>query len=94
MIVSLEQELENLIADADYRVVVAHVGDNYLRLRIVYLPHLSVRGEGAFAYVAHGLVADNHWICRNPKRRWRKAAKWAKREIEGHRELMRMVNVA
>lgn len=93
MTVTLEQELEQLIADADYRVVVAHVGDNYLRLRIVYLPHLSVKGEGAFSYVAHGLVGENHWIGRNPARRWRKAAKWARREIAGHRELMRTVNV-
>lgn len=91
---TLEQELEQLITDADYRVMVAHVGDNHLRLRIIYLPHLNVRGEGAFAYVAHGLVGENYWIGRNPKRRWRKAAKWAQLEIAGHRELMRTVNVA
>lgn len=93
MSITLEQELENLTVDADYRVVVAHVGDNYLKLRIVYLPHLNVRGESAFSYIAHGLVAEQHWICRNPQRRWRKAAKWAKKEIAGHRELLRTVNV-
>ena len=93
MTLTLEQELEQLITDADYRVVVAHAGDNYLKLRILYMPHLKVRGEGALSYIAHGQVAEQHWICRSPRRRWRKAAKWAREEIAGHRELMQAVNV-
>lgn len=85
---TLEQELEQLISASDYKVIVAHVGDNYLKLRIVYLPKLTVRGEGALSYIASGLVAEQHWICRSPRRRWKKAAKWAREEIAGHRMLV------
>jgi hypothetical protein len=91
---TLEQELEQVIADADYRVVVVHASDRYINLRIVYLPHLSVRGEGAFSYIAHGLIAEQHFMDRNPRKRWRKAREWAQREISGHREFVQGVNIA
>jgi len=87
---TLEQELEALIADADYRVSI-FAGDNYLKLRLIYLPKLSVRGEGAFAYIANGVIAEQHWHGRSSRRRWRRAAKWVQAEIAGHRELIRAV---
>ncbi|MDF2751679.1 MAG: hypothetical protein K0S82_61 [Gaiellaceae bacterium] len=87
MTLSLEQELEGLIESTDYQVVVAHVSDNYLRLRILYLPHLVVRGEGAFSYVATGLIGDKSFMGR---RRWKKARKWVKEQIAEHRELLAM----
>lgn len=86
--VTLEQELDALIQNEDYQVVIAHVSDNYLKLRIVYLPRLTVQGEGAFRYIASGLVAEQHFIVRNPARRWRKAKRWALAEITGHREFI------
>lgn len=91
---TLEQELEQLIEEADYRVVIAHASDRYINLRIIYMPHLKVRGEGAFSYIAHGLIAEQHFMHKNPRRRWRKAREWARREIAGHREFIRSVNVA
>jgi hypothetical protein len=94
MTATLEQELEQLITDADYRVVIAHVSDNYLKMRIVYLPKLDVRGTGGFSYVANGMVAEQHFLCRSPKRRWRKARKWALEEIAGHRAFLGSVTQA
>jgi len=91
---TLEQELERLVTDADYRVIVVHASDSYLNMRIVYLPHLSVRGEGPFFYIAHGLIAEQHFMQRNPSKRWRKAREWAQREISGHRGFVQGVNVA
>lgn len=89
--VSLEEELAQLVESKDYQVVVAHVSDNYLRLRIAYLPHLVVRGEGAFSYVATGLIGDKSFMGR---RRWKKARKWVKQQIREHQELLGMgVNV-
>jgi hypothetical protein len=94
MTLTVEQELEKIIADADYRVVIGHASDNYLKLRILYMPHLKVRGEGALSYIAHGLIAEQHFICRSPRRRWKRARKWAQREIAGHREYLGVVNAA
>lgn len=91
MTATLEQELERLIEDADYQVVIAHAGDNYLKLRILYLPRLSVKGEGAWSYIASGLIAERSFLTKNSARRWRRAAKWARAEITGHRELLRTV---
>lgn len=90
---TLEQELEDLITDADYRVTVFS-GDNYLSLKLLYMPKLSILGEGGCSYIANGKVAEQHFICRSPKRRWRKARKWVQREIAGHREFIRAVNQA
>lgn len=87
MTLSLEQELAQLVESEDYQVVICHVSDNYLRLRIVYLPHFVSRGEGAFSYVVTGLIGDQHFMGR---RRWKKARKWVKKEIAEHRELMGM----
>ena len=91
---TLEQELESLIENSDYRVIVAHVGDNYLKLRVIYLPKLAVRGTGALSYISNGLIAEHHFTDRNPKRRWRKATQWALDEIKGHRELLGSVTQA
>lgn len=88
MTATLEQELDALIQNEDYQVIVAHVGDNYLKLKIVYLPRLIVRGEGAFRYIAQGLIAEQHFTARNAARRWRKARQWALAEIAGHREFI------
>lgn len=87
MTASLEAELEQLVQSRDYQVVVAYVSDNYLRLRIVYLPSLVVRGEGAASYIATGLIGDQYFTGR---RRWKKARKWALEQIAEHRELMAM----
>lgn len=87
---TLEQELAQLIESEDYRVSIWASGD-YLRLRIVYLPKLRVRGEGALSYIANGVVAETSFRGRNPMRRWRKAKKWALAEIAGHREFLQGV---
>lgn len=87
---TLEQELEELIESADYRVTI-NSGDNYLRLTLLYLPKLAVRGEGAFAYIANGKVAEQ-WF--RGRRKWPKAKKWVFAEIAGHRELIRAVGQA
>lgn len=87
MALTLEQELEQLVEATDYQVVICHVSDNYLRLRIAYLPHLVVKGEGAFAYVSSGLIGDKAFMGR---RRWSKARKWVKQQIAEHRELLAM----
>ena len=84
---SLEQELEQLVESTDYQVVICHVSDNYLRLRIAYLPHLVVKGEGAFSYVQSGLIGDKSFMGR---RRWKKARKWVRDQIAEHRELLAM----
>jgi len=84
---TLEQELDQLIEGTDYQVVICHVSDNYLRLRIVYLPHLVVKGEGAFSYVQSGLIGDKSFTGR---RRWKKARKWVMKQIAEHRKLFAM----
>lgn len=84
---TLEQELAELVESTDYQVVICHVGDNYLKLRIAYLPHLIVRGEGAFRYAATGIIGDKAFMGR---RRWKKARKWIKQEIAEHREMLAM----
>jgi len=76
-----------MIEGMDYQVAIVHVSDNYLRLRIAYLPTLSVRGEGAFSYVATGLIGDKSFMGR---RRWAKARKWVREQITEHRELLAM----
>ena len=90
---SLEQELESLIESADYTVAV-FAGDNYLSLRIIYLPRLQVRGQGGLAYIANGVIAEHCWIMRSSKRRWRKARKWVAAEVAGHREFLQMARQA
>jgi hypothetical protein len=92
-VITLEQELEQLIEASDYRVSI-YAGDNYLKLKLFYLPKTVVKGQDACPYVANGIVAENHWIMRNSKRRWRKARRWVEREIAGHRELLRTVGQA
>lgn len=87
---SFEAELEALIDSADYCVSI-YAGDNYLNLKLIYLPKMSVRGEGGLAYIANGKVAERHWFGR---RRWKKARKWVLREIRGHKELVRTVGQA
>jgi hypothetical protein len=87
---TLEQELEDLVRDQDYRLHI-YAGDKYLGIELIYLPKLVVKGEGAFAYMANGRIAKNHWAGR---RRWKKAKKWVVKEIEGHRALIRTVQQA
>ena len=88
MTVTLEQELAQLIEHEDYRVIIVHTGSHYINLKIVYLPKLRIRGEGAWSYIANGVIAEQHFMQRNPRRRWRAVRKWAVAEIAGHRELV------
>lgn len=90
---TLEEEFAAFVESMDYCVTV-FAGDNYLKVRLIYLPKLSVKGEGALSYIANGVVAEQHFISGNPQRRWRKARKWAQAEIAGHREFIRTVQQA
>jgi len=86
---TLEQELEQLIDSADYCV---RLRSGYgLLVTLIYLPKLRVRGEGALAYVANGEIAEQRF---HGRRKWAKAKRWVKREIEGHKELVRTVGQA
>lgn len=87
---TLEQELEQLIADADYRVQI-WAGDDSISITLLYLPKLSVRGEGALAYIANGKIG-NKWF--RGRRKWPKAQKWLAREVAGHRNLIRTLGQA
>jgi len=82
---TLEQELEQLITDADYRLVVRGCHNGF-KLTLLYMPKLSVRGEGAFSYIANGNIGEE-WF--HGRRRWRKAKRWVTEAVEGHRDLLR-----
>ena len=90
MTTSLEQELEQLIQSEDYRV---HIwsGSDSINVRLIYLPKLVMKGEGAFRYVANGEIGQK-WF--RGRRKWTKAKKWIVREITGHRELVQQVHQA
>lgn len=84
---TLEQEFAEMVESTDYQVVICHVSDDYLRLRIAHMPSLITRGEGAFSYVVTGLVGDKSFTGR---RRWKKARKWIRQQIAEHRETIAM----
>lgn len=87
---ALEQELEDLIQFEDYSVIVAAF-DGSFKLTLLYLPRLSVRGEGGWSYIANGKIGEE-WF--RGRRRWRKAKKWTLGQIKGHRELLATVKQA
>ena len=84
---TLEQELEALIESTDYRVII-FARDSYLKLRLIYTPRLNVIGNGGLAYIANGVIAEQHFIHRKPEKRWKQAREWVLGEIKGHRELI------
>lgn len=92
MTISLEQELEQLISSQDYCITI-HNSDTYLRIKVLYLPKLKVKGEGGFSYIANGQVGEERFGGR-PRKRYSKARKWVIATIEGHRELLKAVQQA
>ena len=72
MALSLEQELEQVIAGSDYRLRIWNAG--YLHVTVYYV------GGPRGAQIGHKLFGG--------RRRWKRARKFVQACIEGHRELL------
>ena len=84
MTATLEQELEAMIAGSDYRVRLH--GDSYLHVTICYLPIQRTSRDGRWL-VEDGSIGHKLFGGSVP-RRWKKARKFVRQTVEGHRRLL------